>query len=214
VFVELVMNPQPHARADAKAAPALAESVVVITAVDGTLHRQHAGLDVQARSALDLLQEQGVPVVLWSTHCAADVIGLQSQLGFRHPFICRGGANLYVPRQYFGDPLGLGRAVGSWTVIDCGRISHMNTGGGADPAQAIRLLIGLYRVHCDDVLIVGVGSEWRDRDLLYEVDVPVVVRRDDCDQTRLLRRFPDVYVTRACGAAGWCEAILGGGEEA
>ena len=209
------MNADTFARIEADAAPALTHSpsVVVVTTVDGTLRNQHTGLQAEARAALNLLTEQDVPVVLWSMDDAAHVIGFQTETGLRHPFICRGGAEVYVPSTYFPESVGLGREDGPWTVIDCSRAQRATAYGSAD-AQAIRLLVRLYRVYRDDVLIVGVGSEWRDRDLLHEVDVSVVIRRSDCDQARLVRRFPDAYVTRACGPAGWCEAILGAGEDA
>jgi len=209
------MNTESFAGAKTDAPPAFgpSSSVVVVTTIDGTLLQPHGELGLNARVALDVLTDHGVPVVLWSEGRAADVIALQSELGFRHPFICQGGSTLYVPTLYFSEPIGLGRQDGSWTVIDCSRAPH-TTSGVIDGAQPIRLLVSLYRVYWDDVLIVGVGSEWRDRDLLHEVDVPVVVTRDDCDQTRLTRRFPDAYVTRASGPAGWCEAVLGAGEEA
>jgi predicted mannosyl-3-phosphoglycerate phosphatase (HAD superfamily) len=194
--------------------PVQSSSLVFITSVSGTLQHPHTGLCGEARGAFDALAEHGVPVVLWSDACAADVMEMQSALRVPQPFICEEGAELYVPSHYFREPIGLGRDQGPWTVIDCSRPFRSSGGDIAEAAQAIRLLIGLYRVFWDDVLVVGVGSEWRDRDLLHEVDVPVVVRRHDCDQHRLVRRFPDAYVTRATGPAGWCEAILGAREEA
>jgi predicted mannosyl-3-phosphoglycerate phosphatase (HAD superfamily) len=150
--------------------------------------------------------------VLWSAD-AVDVISFQSEAGLRHPLICRGGAELYIPNLYFPEPVGLGRDEGPWTIIDGARPQHSIASAALERAQAVRLVISLYRVYSDDVLIVGAGSEWRDRDLLHEVDVPVVVRRDDRDQARLVRRFPDAYVTHACGPDGWREAILGAGED-
>ena len=188
-------------------------SIVVVTTVDGTLLNADTGLCLDARATLEVLTQHDVPVVLWSDRRGADVIALQSELGLRHPFVCRGGTHVYVPTLYFPEPIGLVREEGPWTVIDCSRPSRTISAGTADGAQAIRLLVCLYRVYADDVVIVGVGSEWQDRDLLHEVDVPIVISRSDRDQTRLLRRFPDAYVTRACGPAGWCEAILGPGEE-
>jgi predicted mannosyl-3-phosphoglycerate phosphatase (HAD superfamily) len=210
-----MMNSDTVARAETKPVPTSVPqpSVVVVTTVDGTLQDQHIGWYPQARAALDLLTEQGVPVVLWSADDAGEVIGLQSEAGLRHPFVCRRGAELYIPNLYFPEPVGLGREEGPWTVLDRARPPRSIASAALEPAQAIRLLIGLYRVYSDDVLIVGVGSEWPDRDLLHEVDVPVVVRRGDRDQARLVRRFPDAYVTRACGPDGWREAILGAGED-
>jgi len=206
------MNTRPFVRETTEAAPASApSSVVVITTVESTVLDPDAGLRADVRAALAVLTDRGVPVVFWSDGRAADVIALQSDLGFRHPFICRGGTELYVPTLYFPEPIGHGRAEGVWTITDCSRPS--NGARSVEGAQAIRLLVCLYRVFWDEVLIVGVGSEWRDRDLLHEVDVPVIITRENCDQTRIVGRFPDAYVTRVCGPAGWCEAILGAGEE-
>ena len=210
-----MMNSHTVARAETTPVPARVPrpSVVVVTTVDGTLQDQHIRWYPQARAALDLLAEQGVPVVLWSAADAADAISFQSEAGLRRPLICRAGAELYIANPYFPEPVGPGRDEGPWAIIDGVRPLCPIASAALEPAQASRLVISLYRVYSDDVLIVGVGSEWRDRDLLHEVDVPVVVRRDDRDQARLVRRFPDAYVTHACGPDGWREAILGAGED-
>jgi mannosyl-3-phosphoglycerate phosphatase family protein len=81
-----------------------------------------------------------------------------------------------------------------------------------DGRAAIRLLISLYRAHWESLIVVGVGDDRTDRELLQEVDVPIIVRNEAVDQTPLLRRVPRAYLTTATGPAGWREAILGAAE--
>jgi predicted mannosyl-3-phosphoglycerate phosphatase (HAD superfamily) len=184
------------------AQPPAAPSLVVFTDLDGTLRdpRSHS-LD-EARVALALLADRRVPVVLFSDAGASEVKALQRELGLQHPFICEGGAALWVPRHYFPELPRLGEPSGKRDVVRFQ--SPYNSG------QAIRLLISLYRACCPgSVVVVGLGDDWADRDMLREVDVPVIVRNDTIDQARLIRKLPAAYVTKAAGPAGWSEAILG-----
>jgi predicted mannosyl-3-phosphoglycerate phosphatase (HAD superfamily) len=45
---------------------------------------------------------------------------LQHELGIKHPFICEGGAALYIPGGYFCDYVDLGLTGGDWEVIEFG----------------------------------------------------------------------------------------------
>jgi predicted mannosyl-3-phosphoglycerate phosphatase (HAD superfamily) len=95
-------------------------SVVVITDVDGVL--RHAGTRslAEAGPALASLAATGTPVVLCSDHSPAELMRLQREAGLRHPFICEGGAALYVPGGYFCDLLDLGLTGGDWEVVEFG----------------------------------------------------------------------------------------------
>lgn len=84
--------------------------------------------------------------------------------------------------------------------------------GVRDGRAAIRLLISLYRAYWGSLIAVGLGDDGTDRELLREVDVPIIVRNDGIDQSVLLRRVPTAYLTSATGPAGWREAILGPAE--
>jgi predicted mannosyl-3-phosphoglycerate phosphatase (HAD superfamily) len=95
-------------------------SVVVITDVDGVLRHADTRSLVEAGPALASLAATGTPVVLSSEHSPAELMRLQREAGLRHPFICEGGAALYVPGGYFCDLLDLGLTGGDWEVIEFG----------------------------------------------------------------------------------------------
>jgi predicted mannosyl-3-phosphoglycerate phosphatase (HAD superfamily) len=178
---------------------AISPSIVVISAIDGAM-RASDGTCEEVRTALDLLADRGVPVVLMSHAGPDDVQDVQAELGLRHPFICNGGAALYIPRGYFMELDGLTAGNAAWEVFEF---------GVPDPARAIRLLSSLFSVSGEEILTVGFASDWKDRALLAAVDVPIVVRNGSFDQQRLVRRVPGAYLTDAEGPAGWSEAVLG-----
>ena len=173
-------------------------SVVVITDVDGILRHDDTRTLAEARP---LLQElAGSALVLCSNRSAREMRALQRELDIRHPFISDGGAALHIPQGYF-----CGTADASadgFETIDFGvrRLGH-----------AVRLLVALFRACSDPPLIVGIGFEWRDRVLLHEVDVPVVIRDSAFDQRGLLRNVPNAYLTDASGDAGLAEVVHGHG---
>ena len=183
-----LLSPQPHPSA----------SVVVITDLARLL--RHPGSLAEVRPAFDALARCETHVVLCTEGGADEVIAVQRQLGIRHPFICRRGAALHIPRGFFCSVPPDGAADEEWEVIDFGtpRLGH-----------AVGLVSALYRATGTAPLIVGVGEEWRDRALLREVDAPVVVRNNALDQTRLMHNVPAAYLTQAEGTDGWLEAILG-----
>ncbi len=172
-------------------------TLVIFTRVEGLLRRRMSqGCDV-SRATLDALVRAQVPLVLVSESSAPDVQALQRDLGLSHPFICEGGAFLYIPAAYFTEA----GAPGPWEVFGF---------EPADPAAAIRLLSALFaaRGH-DKILSVGLGCESGDATMLAAVDVPIVVRDQHQDQQPLLQYVPGAYLTSATGADGWLEAVIG-----
>jgi len=179
------------------------ESLVIFTAVDGLVTASDgAASGDAAKHVVELLRTFAVPVVFIADQAPAEMMRLQQELGVRYPFIASGGAELYVPKGYFPDVLDTEPdGESDWQAL------HQARGG--DPGDAVRLLMALYRFGDDPVLFVGLGENWKHRALLHAVDVPVIVRNDGVDQIRLLRSVPEAYLTRAAGADGWTEAILG-----
>jgi predicted mannosyl-3-phosphoglycerate phosphatase (HAD superfamily) len=174
--------------------PCSGVSLVIFSAVDQVF------TEPAAISTIRYLAAQHVPLVLVSHRPAAAVIDLQRMYGMRRPFVCDGGAALYVPAGYFPQLMRIGTPLDGWNVVE-----FKSPGAG----RAIRFLISLFRLCSEDALMIGLGESWDDRVLLSEVDVPVVVSCDAADQRRLVETLPDAYVTQASGAAGWNEAILG-----
>jgi len=174
-------------------------SIVVFTTIEGAIRDAGGSCDA-ARVALDLLGAREIPVVLMAHGDADEVQQAQRDLGLRDPFICDGGAALYIPRGYFPELDGLNAGDEQWEVFGF---------GVQDPARAVRLLASLFSVKGEEILTIGFGCDWRDRLLLAAVDVPIVVRSRAGGQDRLVRRVPGAYLTDACGPAGWSEAVLG-----
>jgi predicted mannosyl-3-phosphoglycerate phosphatase (HAD superfamily) len=181
-------------------ASAAMTSIVVFTTVDGVLRHPDTGSSAESQEALQLLAARGVPVVLMSHHDPSVVQDVQRDLGLEYPFICHGGASLYIPRGYFEELDGLTAGDEVWEIFQF---------GVREPSRAVRLLTSLYSVRGEDILTIGFGAQADDCALLAAVHVPIVVRQRDTDPMRLLRRVPDAYVTVAVGPAGWNEAVLG-----
>lgn len=178
--------------------PLPSASVVMIADVGRLL--RHPGTLAEVRPAFEALARCDTHVVLCSEQGPGEVEALQRELGVQHPFICRRGAALHIPRGFFCGLPADGPEDAEWEIIDFGtpRLGH-----------AVRLVATLYRAAGAAPLIVGVGEDWRDRALLREVDAPIVVRNSAVDQSRLVRNVPSAYVTEAEGSRGWIEAILG-----
>ena len=182
------------------AASSAMTAIVVFTTIDGVLRHPDTASCGVAREALDLLATRGVPVVLMSHGEASAVQELQRDLALEYPFICDGGASLYIPRGYFEELDGLTAGDAAWEIFQF---------GVRDPSRAVRLLASLYSVRGEEILTIGFGSRVEDCGLLTAVHVPIVVRQRDADPMRLQRRVPGAYVTSAVGPAGWNEAVLG-----
>jgi predicted mannosyl-3-phosphoglycerate phosphatase (HAD superfamily) len=150
------------------------------------------------RRALQRLIERCVPLVLVSAGSPQEVLRAQQSIGMREPFVCGGGALLYLPSPGRD---GTGSSGNGWRVVE--------TDANRDAGRAIRLLISLYRACNHEMVVVGLGRDEHDRLLLREVDVPIVVRHDRIDQVNLLREVPWAYLTSAQGSEGWLEAVFG-----
>jgi predicted mannosyl-3-phosphoglycerate phosphatase (HAD superfamily) len=175
-------------------------SLVVLTPVDGALRASPSATCEEIRSTIDVLAGRGVPVVIASHHSPSDLMAIQRQLGMRQPFIAGSGGAVFIPRGYFDRVPELAGVSPEWEILDV-----------APPSveHAIDLLLWLFRASGGSPLLVGVGVSLRDRALLQHVDVPVVINSDSVDQRTLRAEFPNAYVTRAIGPAGWREAVLG-----
>jgi predicted mannosyl-3-phosphoglycerate phosphatase (HAD superfamily) len=177
-------------------------SLVIFSAVDHLWTEEGDGIAPAARTAVRSLVSRAVPLVLISRHGASDVLSLQARLGIRHPFVCSGGAALYVPAGYFPELRRIGSHRDGWNVVEF-KLPH-------DTAPGVRLLVSLYKLcGTQDAMIVGLGERWSDRVLMRESDAAVIVASGTADETRLRQMLPAAYVTLTQGAAGWSEAILG-----
>jgi|SRR5688572_15493721 predicted mannosyl-3-phosphoglycerate phosphatase (HAD superfamily) len=187
---------RPPSGIDENRASDAAATLVILTRVEGLLCDEVGGPAHVPRDALRILAACGVPLVFVTDASAQDVIEFQRELRLRAPFICERGAALHLPPDQPADP-----------VSDEGEVFRFVP---PDVTTAVTCLRGLLTARRrTDVLMVGLGCDHRDCDLLAAVDIPIVVREQSGDQASLLRRFPDAYVTRATGIDGWSEALLG-----
>jgi predicted mannosyl-3-phosphoglycerate phosphatase (HAD superfamily) len=180
----------------------MARPWMVVLADARVLGESHARAPSQSDPAVKTLVSHGVPVILLSCDRAERVRAVQSALGIRAPFISAGGTELHVPVGYFDEILGLRQPSDDWNVI-----GFQADGDAPGFSQAIQLLLLLYWSRRDDGLVVGVSD--RERAILSQADVPILVRNANIDQAPLRAHMPDAYFTSATGSAGWAEAILG-----
>lgn len=77
----------------------------------------------------------------------------------------------------------------------------------ADKAESIRTLAALYRQTCADVVTVGLASDPFETCLLQAVDIPIVVRSQSIDVSRLLSKVPTARFVDTNDCCGWSEFI-------
>jgi hypothetical protein len=176
-------------------------AIVVFASLDELLADQPDNASQLLRPAVAMLADWDVRLILVSVCAASHVRQLQHQLNVAHPFVCAGGAAVYVPRTYF-EPADVQRvAEGAWEVF------RFNP---PDRIAAVNLVRDLFLAGCcSDVLTIGIGSNLDDYGVLATVDVPVVVRDPLKNQRELLRYVPAAYLTDATGIDGWSEALIG-----
>jgi len=96
-----------------------AQRAVVFSDLDGTLLDHQTYSFLPATEALDLLAEQGIPLVLCSSKTRAEIELLQQDLRLSHPFISENGGALFIPRRYFPFPL-KARPFAGYEVLEWG----------------------------------------------------------------------------------------------
>jgi predicted mannosyl-3-phosphoglycerate phosphatase (HAD superfamily) len=69
---------------------------------------------------LETLATERIIVILCSHGTRAEVEGVRQKLGIYHPFVCEGGAVLFVPEKYFGSDIESTRRVGGYQAIEFG----------------------------------------------------------------------------------------------
>jgi mannosyl-3-phosphoglycerate phosphatase family protein len=130
--------------------------VVVITDVDGVLRHPDSRSLAEARPALELLAKGASPVVLCSDNSAAELLALQQELGLRYPFICEGGAALYIPGGYFCDCIDLGLTGGDWEVIEFGPPRAEVQAALERAAASLQLPV----LTINDMTVQDIAAEW------------------------------------------------------
>lgn len=81
-------------------------NLVVFTDLDCTLLDCRTYAFAAALPALDAMAERDVPLVICSSKTRAEIELYRKKLGNRHPFISENGGGIFIPRGYFGFPIG------------------------------------------------------------------------------------------------------------
>ncbi len=77
----------------------IAEPVIVISDLDGTLLDHYTYQFDAARPALEYLKTLDIPLILNSSKTAAELIVIRQELDNHEPFIVENGAGIYLPKK-------------------------------------------------------------------------------------------------------------------
>ncbi len=86
-----------------------------------------------------------------------------------------------------------------------GRFLHIL--GKNDKGKAVRLLIDLYKDALGDIRTVGLGDSSNDFEMLKEVDIPVIVMKQDGGFNEKLLKIEGALKSSQPGPSGWNEQI-------
>jgi len=88
-----------------------------------------------------------------------------------------------------------------------GRFFHLT--GDSDKGKAVRRLVPLYQAEWQQsIRTVGFGDSLNDLPLLQAVDVPILVRKKNCEADwEVWAQIKDARLTNSAGPAGWNEAV-------
>jgi len=105
-------------------AAGLAQRLVVVTDIDGSLLARGTRSMPDERTALDFLAARGIPLVINSSRTRAEIERLHQKLQMLTPFICEHGAALFIPDGCFPSLPDRARPAVSGQVIEFGRRYH------------------------------------------------------------------------------------------
>ncbi|RME63880.1 MAG: HAD-IIB family hydrolase [Nitrospirae bacterium] len=86
-----------------------------------------------------------------------------------------------------------------------GRLHHIKA--SFNKARAVRLLKELFMQEKGDCIFLALGDGKNDKEMLQEVDIPVVIKRPDGSYEEALLGIKNAYYTKRPGPYGWAEAI-------
>ena len=108
----------------AQPAAGLAERLVVVTDIDGSLLEPGTGSLPNERAALDFLAARGIPLVINSSRTRAEIERLHQTMQMGAPFISEHGSALLVPHGCFPSVPAHSAAIVGGHVIKFGRPYH------------------------------------------------------------------------------------------
>ena len=75
--------------------------IIIFTDLDGTLLHPKTYSFEEAKPALKLIEDEGIPLVLCSSKTRAEMEVYQKRLGNNHPFVSENGGGIFIPKGYF-----------------------------------------------------------------------------------------------------------------
>lgn len=93
---------------------------IIFTDLDGTLLDRQTYTFEPALSALRILQEKGIPLILSSSKTRDEIELYRAKLGNNHPFISENGGAVFVPKGYFSFPFPYDRESEEYFVLELG----------------------------------------------------------------------------------------------
>ncbi|MFZ5529531.1 MAG: HAD-IIB family hydrolase, partial [Pseudomonadota bacterium] len=90
---------------------------IIVSDLDGTLLDPSDYSFAAALPALEVLWEQGVPLVLCSSKTRTEMEVYRRRLGNSHPFITENGGGAFIPQGYFSTPIGSVESAGYQLIV-------------------------------------------------------------------------------------------------
>jgi len=96
------------------------KAVVIFSDLDSTLLEHHSYSFEEARPALDLIKEAGLPLIFCTSKTRLETEYWQAKLDIHHPFVVENGGAIYLPVDYFPFPVPQAKKRQRWLVIELG----------------------------------------------------------------------------------------------
>ncbi len=81
------------------------KKLIIFTDLDETLLERHTYSFAKARSALKLLKDKDIPLIIATSKTVSETEHYRKKLDNRHPFISENGGGIFIPAGYFDDLL-------------------------------------------------------------------------------------------------------------
>ena len=89
---------------------------IIVSDLDGTLLDSTSYSFAAAQPALEVVRTRGIPLVLCSSKTRAEIEGYRRRLNNRHPFITENGGGIFIPLDYFSEPVEAETFGGYWLI--------------------------------------------------------------------------------------------------
>ena len=98
----------------------MSSSIVIFTDLDGTLLDAGTYSWKAARSALELIKQKAIPLILCSSKTRAEIEAYRKQMDNHEPFVSENGGGIFIPDAYFDFSFHFHKKVADYRVIELG----------------------------------------------------------------------------------------------